>query len=87
MTIDLSKARIFLHPETTDMRKAVNGLTAIVQENMRQDPFNGSVCLFCIQAGQSGRKTHRRHHSAGTVGRLFPVLARRKQTPEGKRNS
>jgi len=47
MTIDLSKARIFLRPGTTDMRKAVNGLTAIVQENMRQDPFSGSVYLFC----------------------------------------
>jgi len=46
-----------LHPETTDMRKAVNGLTAIVQENMRQGPFNGSVYLFCIQAGQSGKPT------------------------------
>jgi len=47
MTIDLSKARIFLRPGTTDMRKAVNGLAAIVQENMRQDPFSGSVYLFC----------------------------------------
>jgi transposase len=29
------------------LRKAVNGLTALVQENMKQDPFSGSVYLFC----------------------------------------
>jgi len=47
MTIDLSKARIFLRPGSTDMRKAVNGLSAIVQGKMGQDPFSGSVYLFC----------------------------------------
>ena len=47
MTIDLSKVRIFLRPGHTDMRKAVNGLTVIVQEIMAQDPFSGSVYLFC----------------------------------------
>ena len=47
MIIDISKARIFLRPGRTDMRKAVNGLSAIVQEKMKQDPFSGSVYLFC----------------------------------------
>ena len=47
MMFDISKARIYLRPGHTDMRKAVNGLTAIVQENMAQDPFSGSVYLFC----------------------------------------
>ena len=47
MIFDLSKARIFLRPGVTDMRKAVNGLSAIVQEKMAQDPFSGSVYLFC----------------------------------------
>ena len=47
MIIDLSKVRIFLRPGNTDMRKAVNGLSVIVQEIMRQDPFSGSVYLFC----------------------------------------
>ena len=46
MVADLSKARIFLRPGITDMRKAVNGLTAIVQEEMQGDPFSGSVYLF-----------------------------------------
>ena len=47
MIIDLSKAKIFIRPGRTDMRKAINGLTAIVQEGMKQDPFSGSVYIFC----------------------------------------
>jgi transposase len=47
MTIELSKTKIYLRPGTTDMRKAVNGLTVIVQEEMSQDPFSGSLYLFC----------------------------------------
>jgi transposase len=52
MTVDLSKARIFIRPGQTDLRKAVNGLTALVQEAMKGDPFSGSVYLFC----NKGRK-------------------------------
>jgi len=47
MIFDLSKARIFVRPGSTDLRKAANGLSCIVQENMQQDPFSGSVYLFC----------------------------------------
>ena len=47
MTIDLSKSRIFLRPGITDLRKAVNGLSVIVQETMKEDPFSGSVYIFC----------------------------------------
>jgi len=47
MIFDLSKARIFLRPGTTDLRKAVNGLSVIVQEDIKQDPFSGSLFLFC----------------------------------------
>jgi hypothetical protein len=32
MIIDVSKARIFIHPGSTDMRKGVNGLTAICRK-------------------------------------------------------
>jgi len=47
MILDISKVRIFLRTGTTDLRKAANGLTAIVQETMKQDPFSGNVYLFC----------------------------------------
>jgi transposase len=47
MTLDFSTMKIFIRPGYTDLRKAVNGLTALVQEHMNGDPFNGSVYLFC----------------------------------------
>jgi transposase len=43
----MSKARIFIHPGSMDLRKGISGLTAIVQGKMGQDPFNGSVYIFC----------------------------------------
>ncbi|MDR0605203.1 MAG: IS66 family insertion sequence element accessory protein TnpB, partial [Bacteroidales bacterium] len=52
MTVDLSKARIFIRPGHTDLRKGVNGLTVLIQERMEGDPFSGSVYLFC----NKGRK-------------------------------
>jgi transposase len=47
MTLDLSAARIYVRPGYTDLRKAVNGLCAIIQEGMKEDPLSGSVFLFC----------------------------------------
>jgi transposase len=47
MTVDLSRVKIYIRPGYTDLRKAVNGLTVLVQEQMEQDPFSGSVYLFC----------------------------------------
>jgi transposase len=47
MTIDLYKARIFIHPGHTDLRKAVNGLTGIIEQQMAGEPFSGNVYLFC----------------------------------------
>jgi transposase len=52
MVIDISKARIFLRPGHTDMRKAGNGLTVIVQDEMSHDPFSGSVYIFCNRERQ-----------------------------------
>lgn len=46
MTIDLDRVRIFVRPGITDMRKQINGLAAIVQEGMRDDPLDGSLYLF-----------------------------------------
>jgi transposase len=47
MTIDLSKARIFIRPGHTDLRKAVNGLGGIIEGQMGEEPFSGNVYLFC----------------------------------------
>ena len=47
MIFDLSKTRIFLRPGHTDLRKAANGLSAIVEKEMEEDPFSGSIYIFC----------------------------------------
>ena len=39
--------QIFLRPGPTDMRKAINGLSMIVQEDMNLDPFTGNYYAFC----------------------------------------
>ena len=49
MTIDLNKARIFIRPGTTDLRKAVNGLAVIIQQEMKGEVFSGDVYVFCNQ--------------------------------------
>ena len=47
MTIDLSTVRIYLRPGYTDLRKAVNGLSGIIEQGMGGEPFSGNVYLFC----------------------------------------
>ena len=47
MTIDLHKARIFIRPGSTDLRKAVNGLTVLIEQKMKGEVFSGDVYLFC----------------------------------------
>jgi transposase len=47
MTFDLSQARIYIRPGRTDLRKAANGLTSLIQGEMEKDPLSGSVFLFC----------------------------------------
>lgn len=46
MKIDLEEARVFIRPGVTDMRKHINGLSAIVESVMKESPFSGSLFLF-----------------------------------------
>ena len=47
MFLDFAKIKIYLKPGFTDMRKAANGLSIFVQEQMELDPFSNSLFLFC----------------------------------------
>lgn len=47
MLIDLQKFRFFIRPGITDLRKAINGLTLLVQNEMKNDPFSKCLFLFC----------------------------------------
>ncbi len=39
--------KVYLAPGVTDMRKAINGLSILVQEQMERDPFSGHLFAFC----------------------------------------
>ena len=44
---DLSRVAVYVRPGATDMRKAVNGLSIIVAEQMESDPLCGALYMFC----------------------------------------
>lgn len=39
--------RVFLAPGSTDMRKAINTLSILVEDTYRLDPFSGHLFAFC----------------------------------------
>src|SRR5271154_5213143 len=43
--------RIFVHTKPTDMRKSFTGLFALVNNQLKQDPYSGSLFLFRSQRG------------------------------------
>lgn len=47
MFIDINRVRVFIKPGRTDFRKAVNGLSMVVEETMKLDPFSGNIFVFC----------------------------------------
>jgi transposase len=47
MKIDLGETRVFIRPGTTDMRKAINGLSCIAESIMDLSPLTGNLFLFC----------------------------------------
>jgi len=44
---DMRNVRVFLRPGPTDMRKQINSLTALAQEEMRGAPGGGNLYAFC----------------------------------------
>jgi transposase len=47
MMIEWSKVKIFVKPGNTDMRKQINGLSVMIQDEMQVDIFSGNLFLFC----------------------------------------
>lgn len=39
--------RVYLALGNTDMRKSINGLSILVENNMEFDPFSGHLFVFC----------------------------------------
>ncbi len=47
MLLPSAQTRVYLALGNTDMRKAINGLSILVQESMDLDPFSGNLFVFC----------------------------------------
>lgn len=47
MKINWEHIRIFIQPGSTDMRKQINGLAVLTEEEMHHDPFSGNLFMFC----------------------------------------
>lgn len=43
----MKNIRVFLRPGYTDMRKAINGLSLIVEDELSLDLFTGNFFVFC----------------------------------------
>ncbi len=47
MILDLSDYQFYLKPGITDLRKAINGLSILIQNEMNLSPFSRCLFLFC----------------------------------------
>lgn len=47
MIYETPHVRVFLAPGSTDMRKAINTLSILVEGSLRLDPFSGHFFVFC----------------------------------------
>jgi len=45
--LKLEGKRVYLACGRTDMRKSINGLSAIVENSFKLDPFDGALFVFC----------------------------------------
>ena len=45
--INTGTGKVYLASGSTDMRKSIDGLAAIVQESFKLDPFSSSLFVFC----------------------------------------
>ena len=45
--LEVREARIFVRPGATDMRKQINGLALIIEQQMACNVFELSLFLFC----------------------------------------
>ena len=45
--LKLEGKRVYLACGHTDMRRAINGLSAIVESSFALDPFDGALFVFC----------------------------------------
>jgi transposase len=60
--IDTGVEKVYLATGSTDMRKSINGLAAIVQEYFKLDPFSSSLFVFCNKNRNKLKILHWQHN-------------------------
>ena len=45
--LEVKEARVFVRPGATDMRKQINGLVVVIEQQMEANVFEPSLFLFC----------------------------------------
>jgi len=58
----LQTSTVYLITGFTDMRKAINGLSLIVSEQLNHDPFDGSLFVFCNKGRNKLKILHWQHN-------------------------
>ena len=47
MVVAPGNTKVYLAAGITDMRKAINGLSMLVEDQLALDPFSGHLFVFC----------------------------------------
>jgi len=68
-TVD-SFVNIYLHRDPVDFRKSINGLSVIVEQQMKLSPFDNSLFVFCNR----GRDKLKALYWDSTVGYFFLII-------------
>lgn len=55
-------SKVYLATGYTDMRKAINGLSLLVSEQLNHDPFDGSLFVFCNKGRDKLKILHWQHN-------------------------
>jgi transposase len=45
-----SDLSVYLYADVVDMRKSIDGLSALVEQELEQNPMNGTLFVFCNRA-------------------------------------
>ena len=50
MKMFIEPCAVFLHRDLVDFRKAINGLAALVEDELNRDAYTGALFVFCNKA-------------------------------------
>ena len=50
MKLFIKPSAVFLHRDFVDFRKSINGLAAIVEDELNRDAYTGELFVFCNKA-------------------------------------